>query len=230
MREISLDRLRTLVAVADLGSLAAAARALHLAPPTVTLHVAELESRLGARLLVRGRGPVTPTGIGQALIERARRLLADADEAWQAVHDQVQGQRGRVRLGASTGAIAHLLPPVLGTLADRHPGIEAQLAVTTSAEAMARLAAGTLDVALVALPQPPQAGVRLRPWLARIHTLKANRLEAQALTGLAVSIGSSVILGSASSGRERPPSLRMRQKWMATKRVMARGITTTWRT
>lgn len=164
MREISLDRLRTLVAVADLGSLAAAARALHLAPPTVTLHVAELESRLGARLLVRGRGPVTPTGIGQALIERARRLLADADEAWQAVHDQVQGQRGRVRLGASTGAIAHLLPPVLGTLAERHPGIEVQLAVTTSAEAMARLAAGTLDVALVALPQPPQAGVRVRPW------------------------------------------------------------------
>lgn len=164
MREISLDRLRTLVAVADLGSLAAAARALHLAPPTVTLHVAELESRLGARLLLRGRGPVTPTGIGLDLIVRARRLLADADEAWRAVRDQVQGQRGRVRLGASTGAIAHLLPPVLGTLADRHPGLEVQLAVTTSAEAMARLAAGTLDVALVALPQPPQAGVRVRPW------------------------------------------------------------------
>jgi len=164
MREISLDRLRTLVAVADLGSLAAAARALHLAPPTVTLHVAELESRLGARLLLRGRGPVTPTGIGQDLIGRARRLLADADEAWRVVRDQVQGRRGRVRLGASTGAIAHQLPPVLRTLADRHPGIEVQLAVTTSAEAMARLAAGTLDIALVALPQPPQAGVRLRPW------------------------------------------------------------------
>jgi DNA-binding transcriptional LysR family regulator len=164
MREISLDRLRTLLAVADLGSLAAAARALHLAPPTVTLHVAELESRLGARLLLRGRGPVTPTGVGQHLIERGRRLLADADEAWQAVRDQVQGQRGRVRLGASTGVIAHLLPPVLRTLAGQHPGIEVQLAVTTSAEAMARLSAGTLDVALVALPQPPQAGVRVRPW------------------------------------------------------------------
>lgn len=164
MREISLDRLRTLVTAAELGSLAAAARALHLAPPTVTLHVAELESRLGARLLVRGRGPVTPTGIGQALIERARRLLADADEAWQAVHDQVQGRAGRVRLGASTGVIAHRLPPVLHALATDRPGIDVQLAVTTSAEAMARLAAGTLDVAVVALPQPPQAGVRVRPW------------------------------------------------------------------
>lgn len=164
MREISLDRLRTLVAVADLGSLAAAARALHLAPPTVTLHVAELESRLGARLLLRGRGPVAPTGIGQSLIERARRLLADADLAWQDVRDQVQGRSGRVRLGASTGVIAHLLPQALRALAERHPGIDVQVAVTTSAEAMLRLAGGTLDVALVALPQPPLAGVRVRAW------------------------------------------------------------------
>jgi DNA-binding transcriptional LysR family regulator len=48
MREINLDRLRTLLTVADLGSFAAAAKALHLAPPTVTLHVA-LEARLRHR-------------------------------------------------------------------------------------------------------------------------------------------------------------------------------------
>jgi len=58
MREISLDRLRTLVAIADLGSFAKAAQRLHLAPPTVSLHVAELEARIGASLLHRGRGAV----------------------------------------------------------------------------------------------------------------------------------------------------------------------------
>ena len=56
MREISLDRLRTLVAIADYGSFAAAAQWLHLAPPTVSLHIAELESRIGAPLLSRKRG------------------------------------------------------------------------------------------------------------------------------------------------------------------------------
>lgn len=164
MREINLDRLRTLLAVADLGSFAAAARALHLAPPTVTLHVAELESRLGAQLLVRGRGPVAPTGVGQSLIERARRLLADADAILDDVRSQVQGRSGRVRMGASTGAIAHLLPQALQQVSRQHAGIDVQVAVLTSAETLARLAAGTLDVGLVALPQAPVAGVHIRPW------------------------------------------------------------------
>ncbi len=164
MRELSLDRLRTLVTIAELGSFAAAARALHLAAPTVTLHVAELESRLGTRLLVRGPGGVAPTGIGRTLIERARRLLAEADAAVDAVRREATGRHGRVRLGASTGALAHLLPTALETLAREHPGIDVQVAVLTSAESMARLAAGQLDIGLIALPQAPVAGVRVAPW------------------------------------------------------------------
>jgi DNA-binding transcriptional LysR family regulator len=76
MREISLDRLRTLVAITDRGSFADAARALHLAPPTVSLHIAELEDRIGAPLLSRKRGHVRPSAIGEVLVERERRLLA----------------------------------------------------------------------------------------------------------------------------------------------------------
>ena len=108
MREISLDRLRTLVAIADRGSFAEAARALHLAPPTVSLHIAELEDRIGAPLLSRRRGHVRPSAIGEVLVERARRLLADAEQALADIQRQVQGLEGRARIGASTGAIAHL--------------------------------------------------------------------------------------------------------------------------
>lgn len=164
MREFNLDRLRTLVAVADLGSFAAAAQALHLAPPTVTLHVSELESRLGAALLLRGRAGAVPTAPGQALIDRARRLLADADEALDAVRRQVAGQGARLRLGASTGALAHLLPQALHDLALDPAGVDLQLVVATSAETLARLAAGTLDLGIVALPQPAVAGVHISPW------------------------------------------------------------------
>jgi len=164
MREISLDRLRTLVAIADLGSFAEAARVLHLAPPTVSLHIAELEARVGAPLLSRKRGEVRPSAIGETLVERARRLLADADQALDDVQRQVQGLAGRVRLGASTGAIAHLLPQALATLAEQHPDIDVQVVVLTSQETLARLAAGMLDVGLVALPQSRVAGLTIRPW------------------------------------------------------------------
>jgi DNA-binding transcriptional LysR family regulator len=164
MREISLDRLRTLVAVTELGSFAEAARALHLAPPTVSLHIAELESRVGAPLLSRKRGQVRPTAIGETLVERARRLLADAEQALDEAQRQVQGLAGRVRLGASTGAIAYLLPRALDVLRQRHPGIEVQVAVLTSQETLARLTAGTLDVGLVALPQSRVAGLAIKPW------------------------------------------------------------------
>src|SRR5256885_3005481 len=55
MRRLNLDQLQTLVAVADLGTLAAAAQALHLSPPAVSLHIQELEARLDTPLLVRGK-------------------------------------------------------------------------------------------------------------------------------------------------------------------------------
>lgn len=63
MREISLEQLRTQVTNAE--------------PPTVSLHVAEWESRPGAALLLRQRQRVVPTGVGRGLIARARRLLAE---------------------------------------------------------------------------------------------------------------------------------------------------------
>ena len=164
MRELSLDHLRTLVAAADLGSLSAAATALHLAPPTVTVHIAELEARLGGALLVRGRGPAVPTAMGRVFIARARRLLAGADEAEDEARRHLTGELGSVRLGASTGAIAHLLPQALEALAARHPQIDVQVAVVTSEEALARLAAGSLDIGIVALPQPALRGLRVQAW------------------------------------------------------------------
>ncbi|WP_397447986.1 LysR family transcriptional regulator [Pseudomonas sp. NA-150] len=164
MREISLDRLRTLVAIADLGSFAEAARVLNLAPPTVSLHIADLEARIGGSLLSRTRGRVQPSAIGETLVARARKLLADAEQALEDVQRQVQGLAGRVRLGASTGAIAQLLPQALETLAQHHPSIDVQVAVLTSQDTLRKLTEGALDIGLVALPQSPVKSLRIDAW------------------------------------------------------------------
>lgn len=164
MREISLDRLRTLVAVADLGSFAEAATLLNLAPPTVSLHISELESRVGGKLLTRTRGNIQPSAIGYTLVERARRLLADAEQALDEVKRQVQGLTGRVRLGASTGALAQLLPQALEILSERHPAIDVQVSVLTSQETLKNLAEGQLEIGLVALPQSAVKNLHIEPW------------------------------------------------------------------
>jgi DNA-binding transcriptional LysR family regulator len=155
MRELNLDQLRTLVAIADLGTFSAAAQALHLAQPTVSLHVSELESRLKAPLVLRGGRRVQPTPAGALLVERARRLLREADDTLDAVRNHVQGRTGRVRLGTSTGVLVHILPQVMQVMGAKHPGIDVDVTLIGTNDGLRRMAAGTLDVALVAPPDVP---------------------------------------------------------------------------
>jgi len=163
MRELNLDQLRTLVAIADLGTFSAAGRALHLAQPTVSLHIAELEARLATPLLVRGHRRVVATAAGADLVARARRLLRDADEAIAAVQRHRDGQVGRVRLACSAGATTHLLPRLVETLERAHPNIDVQLTLGNSARLMAHLFVGDADLALVAMPQPAYPSLMLTP-------------------------------------------------------------------
>lgn len=165
MRSLNLDQLRTLIAIADLGSFAAAAQALHLAPPTVSLHISELEARLGAALLLRAkRGGAQPTAAGAALVQRGRQLLRDAEEAEGLVRRHAQGLAGKVRLGTATGVVVYLLPQVLERLAADYPEIEVEVQVLGSLDTLARLEAGSLDIGLVAQPLAPRPGLSLQPW------------------------------------------------------------------
>ncbi|MFL6700294.1 MAG: LysR family transcriptional regulator [Vitreoscilla sp.] len=163
MRELNLDQLRTLVAIADLGTFSAAGRALHLAQPTISLHVSELEARLETALLVRGHRRVTPTAAGTDLVARARRLLREADDAVAAVQRHRDGQEGRVRLACSAGATTYLLPRLVQALETAHPNIDVQLTLGTSAGLMARLFTEDVDLALVALPQTSYPTLTLAP-------------------------------------------------------------------
>jgi DNA-binding transcriptional LysR family regulator len=76
-----IDAMAAFVAVADLQGFAPAARKLGLSPSNVTRLIAALEDRLGARLLQRTTRSVTLTDVGARYLERARRILADVEEA-----------------------------------------------------------------------------------------------------------------------------------------------------
>ncbi|WP_311222213.1 MULTISPECIES: LysR family transcriptional regulator [unclassified Acidovorax] len=164
MRNLNLDQLQTLIAIADLGTFAAAAQALHLAPPTVSLHIKELESRMDAVLVVRGRRQAELTPAGQVLVQEGRKLLAASDDLVEQVQRRASGREGIVRVGVSAGVSTRLLPLMLQALHRRSPGVEVRLEAVGSADTMLRLKAGTLDIGIVASPQPAVAEVRLTPW------------------------------------------------------------------
>ncbi len=163
MRSLNLDQLRTLITIGELGTFSAAAHALHLAPPTVSLHVSELEARLDVLLLERASRGVVPTAVGAALIERARRLLKDADDVVDHIRRHAEGRAGKVRLGTSTGVLAHLLPSVLDDLRHCHPGIEVDIEIVGSAQAVDRVASRALDIGIVSLPQVT-SGLDVTKW------------------------------------------------------------------
>ena len=107
-----MDQLRAIkvfVRVIDEGSFAAAARALDLAPAVVTRLVAELEEHLGTRLLNRTTRRLSLTEIGEAYLERARRILADVDEAAALAASATQEVRGLLRVLCPPAIAVHQL-------------------------------------------------------------------------------------------------------------------------
>lgn len=164
MRNLNLDQLQTLIAIADLGTFAAAAQALHLAPPTVSLHIKELESRMQSVLVVRGRRQAELTPAGEVLVQEGRKLLSASDELIDLVQRRATGREGIVKVGVSAGVSTRLLPMMLEVLSRTSPGVEVKLEAVGSADAMHRLKTATLDIGIVASPQPAIADVCVTPW------------------------------------------------------------------
>ena len=123
------DAIAVFIAVADHGSFAAAARRLGRSPASVTRAVADLESRLGVRLLTRTTRAVSTTEAGQRFLGGAKRVLADLDEIERAAAGQGTAPRGELRLTAPIlfGRL-HVLPIVTEFL-DRFPEVRAALAL-----------------------------------------------------------------------------------------------------
>lgn len=109
-----MDRMtgmETLVSVVESGSFSAAARLLDIGQPAVSKTIAQLEERLGARLLLRSTRGLTPTEAGQAYYDHAKRSIEQADEADFAAKGAASRLSGRLRVSAAvTFARLHIVP------------------------------------------------------------------------------------------------------------------------
>jgi DNA-binding transcriptional LysR family regulator len=122
-----IDAMQAFVAVADLEGFAPAARKLKLSPSAVTRLVAALEERLGARLLQRTTRSVTLTDAGSRYLERARRILADVEEAERAAEGERTRPSGRLVVSAPLGFGRLHVSEVMSAYLKRYPEVSGEL-------------------------------------------------------------------------------------------------------
>ena len=140
-----IDAMQAFVAVADLQGFAPAARKLGLSPSGVTRLIAALEQRLGARLLQRTTRSVTLTDIGTRYLERARRILADVEEAEGSAQDERTRPSGRLVVSAPVGFGRLHVSPVMSAYLKRYLEVSAELRL---ADRMVNLVEDGIDLAV----------------------------------------------------------------------------------
>ena len=121
------DSMRVFAKVVENSSFAGAAARLDISASMVTLHVKELEERLGVRLLNRTTRKVSLTETGRAYYERCTRLLADLEETEQAVSDMHAAPRGELHVNATPSFGILQLAPAMADFTARFPGISVEL-------------------------------------------------------------------------------------------------------
>ena len=149
-RDVTLRQLEYLVAVADLGTLAAAARATHVSTTGLAAALNELEATMGTPLTVRRRAKgVRLTPAGRVAVEQARELLTRTERLLEAVDHEVGLMRGALRVGCFTTLTPWVFPQLLDHFAHHHPDVELDVGEDSSPRLVAQLRAGERDVVVL---------------------------------------------------------------------------------
>lgn len=143
--DISWDDAKLFLAIAETGSLSAAARHLKLGQPTVTRRLALLEYTVGAALFRRSVEGASLTSAGERLVIPAKKMAEWAGELHRAAEKQDGTPKGLVRITASPSMCFDFLAPFAGFLATKHPGLRLEL---SSAVQYVDLVRGDADLAL----------------------------------------------------------------------------------
>ncbi len=144
---IDPDLLRAFAYIAEEGSFTRAAARVGRTQSAVSMQVQRLETLLGQRVLLRGKGgSVALTPHGQYLLERAQEMLTLNDAIWRTF--RAPSMQGTVRLGTPDDYALRYLPGVLKRFADSHPAVEVEVTCADSSQCVERLRAGDLDLTL----------------------------------------------------------------------------------
>jgi DNA-binding transcriptional LysR family regulator len=131
-RRLKLRDLNILLAVADAGSMAKAAKRLAISQPAVSRAVADMEHTLGAPLFDRSPQGIEPTQYGRALIHRGLAVFEELKQGVQDIEFLSDPATGELRVGASAAMIEGIITTVIDRLSRRYPRVRFHLVIITN--------------------------------------------------------------------------------------------------
>jgi DNA-binding transcriptional LysR family regulator len=146
---ISLRQIRAFVAVARTSSFTRAADVLHLAQPTLTVQVRNLEEALQLRLFDRDTRTVSLTRVGQELLPVFQRMLRDLDSVVVDAHEIAAMRRGVVRIAALPSIAAGLLPETIQSFRQKHLGASFVVRDVIADKVIEHLGSEDVDLAIM---------------------------------------------------------------------------------
>jgi len=150
----TVRQLECLIAVADHKTFRRAATALAMSQPALSAQVQGAEEALGVQVFERDRRSVLVTPAGEDVIARARVALSAIDEVAETARRRAEPLVGPLRLGVIPTIAPYWLPALLPRVRTKFPRLELILREDQTARLLAQLAAGQLDIALLAIPVP----------------------------------------------------------------------------
>jgi LysR family hydrogen peroxide-inducible transcriptional activator len=163
---MELTQLRYFVAAANSRTLTEAARTVYVSQPAMSAAIRKLEEELGILLLERrrGRGQLRLTSAGSRVLERARRVLTEADRLKSDVRSWERLEGGIVHIGAGTAALEYFLPDTVATMRRAYPGLQIVLHEVRTSLVIRMLNDGEIDVGVVTAPISDEIPVII-PWV-----------------------------------------------------------------
>jgi len=149
---IKLEQYKVFYTVANSGSFSEAAKQLYITQSAVSQQIHQLEEELGAILFVRSRKGAKLTSQGELLYTYAGNALKELGNAEMLFKRMKSLDDGELRIGAGDTITRHFLLKLLERFHNKYPGIKIEIVNRVTDETLARLSAGSVDVAFVNLP------------------------------------------------------------------------------
>ena len=148
---LTFQELEKFIDVAYTLNFRASAARCCISQPALSRAIASIEAKLGARLFDRNTHGVSLTTAGKQLLPIARRIVFELNDSLSELSEFVAGHRGHILLASIPSAAAAILPKLMQTFLESHPGVSMGLQAVSAAEVSASVADGTADIGICAI-------------------------------------------------------------------------------